>query len=147
MHNYQRDWFMRFGDNGGGGRNYWPNSFAGPDPELDAAEPPVELYGKADRYVYPLVDDDFVQPGDLYRKVTTDQGRANLVNNIVGHLKGVQGRIQLRQTALFYKADHDYGSRVAEGLELDLKKKRTVGRYVPRKTGLNSSIEQTLRDL
>ena len=30
-------------------------------------------------------------------------------------------RIQLRQTALFYKADPDYGSRVAQGLGLDVK--------------------------
>jgi len=45
-----------------------------------------------------------------------------LANNIVGHLKGAQTRIQLRQTAFFYIADPDYGRRVAEGLELDLKK-------------------------
>ena len=29
-------------------------------------------------------------------------------------------RIQLRQSALFYKADQDYGHRVAEGLGLDV---------------------------
>ena len=51
----------------------------------------------------------------------TDQGRKNLVGNIVDHLSGAQKRIQLRQTALFYKADPDYGRRVAEGLELDVK--------------------------
>ncbi len=50
-----------------------------------------------------------------------DQGRKNLVGNIVDHLSGAQKRIQLRQTALFYKADPDYGRRVAEGLELDVK--------------------------
>jgi catalase len=37
------------------------------------------------------------------------------------HLSKAQKRIQLRQTALFYKADPDYGRRVAEGLKLDLK--------------------------
>ena len=121
MHNYQRDGFMR-SDNNGGGPNYWPNSFGGPDPKPDAVEPPIELSGKADRHAYTLVNDDFVQPGDLYRKVMTDQDRANLVDNIVGHLKGAQTRIQLRQTALFYKADPEYGSRVAEGLGLDVKK-------------------------
>lgn len=40
----------------------------------------------------------------------------------MGHLKGAQTRLQLRQTALFYKADPEYGSRVAEGLGLDVKK-------------------------
>jgi catalase len=37
------------------------------------------------------------------------------------HLGGAQKRIQLRQTAVFYKADEDYGSRVAKGLGLDVK--------------------------
>ena len=109
-------------NNGGGGPNYWPNSFGGPDPKPDAVEPPIELSGKADRHAYTLVDDDFVQAGDLYRKVMTGQDRINLVNNIVGHLKRTQTRIQLRQTALFYKADPEYGRRVAEGLGLDAKK-------------------------
>jgi catalase len=40
----------------------------------------------------------------------------------VDHLGDAQKRIQLRQTALFYKADPEYGRRVAEGLVLDVKK-------------------------
>ena len=113
---------MRFDNNGGGGPNYWPNSFGGPTPRPDAMEPPIELSGLADRYAYTLTDDDFVQPGNLYRKVMTDQDRANLVKNIVGHLKGAQQRIQLRQTALFFKAEPEYGTRVAEGLGIDVKR-------------------------
>jgi len=50
----------------------------------------------------------------------TDEDRAHLIGNIVGHLGGAQKRLQLRQTALFYKADADYGTRVAEGLGLDV---------------------------
>ena len=50
----------------------------------------------------------------------TDQDRTNLIGNIVDHLGGAQKRIQLRQTALFFKADPDYGRRVAEGLGLEL---------------------------
>jgi catalase len=45
-----------------------------------------------------------------------------LVGNIVGHLSRAQKRIQLRQTALFYKADPEYGQRVAEGLGLSVEK-------------------------
>jgi catalase len=52
----------------------------------------------------------------------TDTDREHLVGNIVAHLGGAQKRIQLRQTALFFKADPDYGRRVAKGLGLDLKK-------------------------
>jgi catalase len=32
-----------------------------------------------------------------------------------------QKRLELRQCAIFYKADTDYGTRVAEGLKLDVK--------------------------
>jgi catalase len=38
----------------------------------------------------------------------------------VTHLGTAQKRIQSRQTALFYKADAEYGRRVAEGLGLDV---------------------------
>ena len=49
----------------------------------------------------------------------TDMDREHLVGNIVDHLGDAQKRIQMRQTAIFYKADPDYGRRVAEGLTLD----------------------------
>jgi len=51
----------------------------------------------------------------------TDEAREHLVGNIVAHLGGAQKRLQLRQTALFYKADPDYGCRVAKGLGLLVK--------------------------
>jgi catalase len=119
--NYQRDGFMRTDENGGEGPNYWPNSFGGPEPDPGAQEPSFELSGPAGRHPYAHPNDDFVQPGNLYRDVMTDEDRAHLVHNIVSHLGGAQKRIQLRQTALFYKADPDYGRRVAEGLGLDAK--------------------------
>ena len=36
------------------------------------------------------------------------------------HLSGAQRRLSLHQTALFFKADPDYGHRVDEGLGLDV---------------------------
>jgi catalase len=57
----------------------------------------------------------------LCTKVMTDPDREHLIGNIVSHLGGAQKRIQLRQTALFYKADPDYGTHVAKGLKLDVK--------------------------
>ncbi len=118
---YQRDGFMRTDSNSGGSPNYWPNSFNGPEPDISAKEPPIEISGKADRYPYTHPNDDFVQPGNMYRDVMTDQDRENLAGNIINHLGGAQKRIQLRQTALFFKADPDYGRRVAKGLKLDIK--------------------------
>ncbi|MFC1787323.1 catalase [Halobacteriota archaeon] len=119
--NYQRDGFMRTDSGGGASPNYWPNSFNGPEPDISAKEPPFEIHGEADRYPYSHPNDDFVQAGNLYRDVMTDQDRENLIGNIVDHLGGAQKRIQLRQTAIFFKADPEYGRRVAEGLKLDTK--------------------------
>lgn len=116
---YQRDGFMRIDGNGGGGPNYYPNSMDGAEPDPRVAPPPVDVSGMAARHAYTLTDDDFVQAGDLYRKVMTDMDRDHLIGNIISHLGKAQKRIQLRQTALFYKADTEYGLRVAEGLELD----------------------------
>ncbi len=111
---------MRLDDNGGGGPNYWPNSMGGPEPDPSVAEPPTDLEGTAGRHPQELTDDDFFQPGELYRRVMTDTNREHLIGNIVAHLGDAQQRIQLRQTALFFKADADYGRRVAEGLGLDV---------------------------
>jgi catalase len=121
MLNYQRDGFMRFDPNGGGAPNYYPNSFGGPAPDPQAAEPPFEVKGMAARQPYNHPNDDFVQAGALYGKVMTDQDRTNLIGNIVSHLGNAQKRIQKRQTAIFYKSNPDYGRRVAEGLKLDVK--------------------------
>ena len=120
MASYQRDGAMRVDDNGGGGPNYWPNSFGAPAPDPGFAVPAVDVSGLAARHAYTLGDVDFVQAGALYRKVMSDVDREHLVANIVGHLKGAQKRIQLRQAALFFKADAEYGECVAKGLGLDV---------------------------
>jgi catalase len=118
--NYQRDGFMRVDANGGGGPNYWPNSFGGPAPDPGAGEPPFEVAGEAARFPFTHPNDDFVQAGNLYRTVMRGRDRDNLIGNIVDHLGKAAKRIQMRQTALFFKADPDYGRRVAQGLGLDV---------------------------
>ncbi|MBF0565082.1 MAG: catalase [Nitrospirae bacterium] len=124
--NYQRDGFMRFDSNGAGTPVYYPNSFNGPEPEAEAAEPAFDVSGIVGRHPYTHPNDDFVQTGELYSKVMSDGDRNNLIGNIVAHLGKAQKRIQLRQTALFYKADSLYGSRVAEGLGLDIKEVQSL---------------------
>ena len=118
VNNYQRDGFMRFDNNGGGSPNYYPNSLGGPVPNPETSEPPFEVSGYAARQRYTHPNDDFVQAGDLYHKAMTETDREHLVANILDHLGRAQKRIQMRQTALFFKADPDYGRRVAEGLKL-----------------------------
>jgi catalase len=119
--NYQRDGAMRTDANAGGTPNYYPNTFGGPAPDPKAAEPTFVFSGEIGRRPYPKTEDDFVQAGNLYRKVMDDTAREHLVGNIIAHLGNAVKRIQLRQTALFHNADTDYGTRVAKGLGLDAK--------------------------
>ena len=76
--NYQRDGFMRFDENEGDAVNYYPNSFGGPEPDLKAAEPTFEVSGTVARQPYMHPNSDFIQSGDLYRKVMTEIDRDHL---------------------------------------------------------------------
>ena len=80
--NYQRDGFMRQDLDGDDYPNYYPNSFEGPEPDPSSAEPPIDVKGKAARHKPAYPQDDFVQPGELYRKVMDDTAREHLVGNI-----------------------------------------------------------------
>jgi len=118
--NYQRDGYMRFDGNEGDAPNYYPNSFGGPEPDAQVAEPAFDVSGKATRQPYTHPNSDFVQPGNLYRNVMTDMDREHLIGNIGSHLCNANKDIQLRQAQIFYKADTEYGQRVAEGLGIKL---------------------------
>jgi catalase len=120
VENYQRDGLMRFDENGGGTPNYYPNSFGGPEPDIQTAEPTYKVEGNSARQPYTHPNDNFTQPGDLFRKVMKDQDRAHLIGNIVSHLHNANKEIQIRQTKLFAKADPEYGLRVAEGLGIEI---------------------------
>lgn len=116
-HNYQRDGQMRFDGNGGKSVYYEPNSFGGPAETPEAKLTPFEVQGFAGQHSYSH-DDHYTQAGDLYRLLSEDE-RTRLVNNIVGAMKPVEREdIKLRQIAHFYKADPEYGTRIAEGLGL-----------------------------
>jgi len=116
--NYQRDGFMRFDDNGGASANYEPNSFNGPKADPAYKEPPLRISGDADRYEQKRgVDDDYVQPGNLYRLMPPDQ-QARLVENIVGSLKNTPKQIQQKMVEHFRRADAGYGDAVARELGL-----------------------------
>ena len=116
----QRDGSMRFDNNGGVSPNYWPNTFGGPAPDASYTVPAIDISGMAARHAYELKDIDFMQADALYSKVMTAMDRDHLIGNITAHLSGAQKRIQLRQTALFYKVNAEYGERVAAGLGLSL---------------------------
>ncbi len=115
-HNYQRDGMMRLDDNGGASPNYEPNSFGGPQADPAFREPPLKISGDADRYEQKRgVDDDYVQPGNLYRLMPPD-AQARLVENIAGSLKNTPQRIQEKMVEHFRRADPAYGDGIARAL-------------------------------
>jgi catalase len=115
---YQRDGHMRFDDNGGPDPNYEPNTLGGPKANPAYNEPPLNISGDADRYEQKRgVDDDYVQPGNLYRLMPAHEQK-QLVENIAGSLKKVPKDLQEKMVAHFSKADQAYGDGVARALGL-----------------------------
>ena len=121
INSYQRDGSMNV-DNGGSDPNYYPNSMNGPEPDNSYLPPSINIEANIDRHTRPIEDVDFLQVGEFWRRVLSDEAKDNLVLNLVGHMINAQKRIQYRQCSLFYKAEIEYGTRVAEGLGLDISK-------------------------
>jgi len=116
--NYQRDGHMRFDSNGGGSPNYEPNSFGGPKADPAYREPPLKISGDADRYEQKRgVDDDYVQPGNLYRLMPPEE-RKRLIENIVASLRNAPESIQRDTVEHFRRADQGYGDGIAQKLGL-----------------------------
>ncbi|RIW28626.1 catalase [Bacillus salacetis] len=117
--NYQRDGQMRFDSNGGSSVYYEPNSAGGP------AESPVDkqtafpVSGLAESTAYDH-DDHYTQAGDLFRLMDKEE-QDRLINTIAGAMGAVESdEIKLRQIGHFFKADPEYGRRVAERLGLPI---------------------------
>jgi len=111
---------MRVDANGGSGPNYWPNRFGGPVQDPGFLEPPFEVSGLAAHTPYRYPNDDFVQPGNLYRDVMTDQDRANLIGNIVSIFQLPRNVYNSGRQPYSSKLIQTMESRVAKGLGLDI---------------------------
>ncbi|HMA16704.1 MAG TPA: catalase [Kiloniellaceae bacterium] len=118
VHHYHKDGPMRFfANNPYPDAYYEPNSFGGPKQNPDYAEPPLKISGDADRYDHRAGNDDYTQPGNLFRLMTPDQ-QQRLFGNIAASMDGVPEAIVRRQLAHFTKADPAYGAGVAKALGL-----------------------------
>lgn len=117
---YTRDGDMRTDSNGGSDPNYFPNSTDCTYTSKKYAIPPVDISGTIERHDFKTYETTFFQAGELYRRSLDDLGREALIDNIAGHLKNANYLLQYRQCALFYKADKEYGTRVAEKLGLQV---------------------------
>lgn len=120
VHNYIRDGQLATGAHYGAQPNYWPNSLAGtpqPDPVY---RDPAWTIGQAivDRFDSTQGHDDYTQAGNLYRLF--DEGhRTRLTQRIAGALGTARREVQLRQISHFFRAEPDYGLRVARALALE----------------------------
>jgi catalase len=123
VHNYNKDGPMRYGHSGNQ-PVYAPNSYGGPRAEPQRYRDPSWLVEAAEimrtAYVAHKDDNDFIQPGMLYRNVMSQTEQDHLVDNIVGHLgHGVERFIQERAVKSYLSPiDPDLGARVAKGLGL-----------------------------
>jgi catalase len=68
-------------------------------------------------------DDHYTQPGLLYTKAMNTEDRQNLVNNIVGSMKGItdlKKKIINRQLCHFFRANIELGMKVASQLNVNI---------------------------
>jgi catalase len=123
VHNYNKDGPMRY-SHSGSQPVYAPNSYGGPSADAQRYRDPGWFVEAAEimrtAYVAHRDDDDFIQPGTLYREVMTPADRDHLAGNTVWHLsQGVEKFIQERAVRDYWaKVDPDLGMRIAHDLGL-----------------------------
>ncbi|KAF9193444.1 hypothetical protein BGZ51_003248 [Haplosporangium sp. Z 767] len=129
VNHYQRDGPACYSENYRNFPTYEPQSRdpLGPQQQINdlrAKMSRVKLEGQTGRYPFNVSDDDFVQPGNLYRLLKGKE-QDDLIKNIVAHMKNVKNQeIVKRQIALFNRADPEWGPRVEKGLEAEKKKEK-----------------------
>ena len=115
VHHYHKDGAMRFTPNMPGDHYYEPNSFGGPTQDPSFTEPPLRISGDAARWDHRAGNDDYTQPGNLFR-LFDDGEKQRLFDNIAAAMQGVPDDIVERQLALFSKCDPAYGAGVRKAL-------------------------------
>jgi catalase len=117
VHTYNADGPMRFDQPNVTDAYYEPNSFNGPMQDKRFAEPPLRISGDADRYDHNDGNDNYTQPGNLFRLMTPEQ-QQRLFKNVAAAMAGVPEEIVQRQLVHFHKADPRYADGVARAVGL-----------------------------
>jgi len=117
VNTYHLDGSMNFHPPAASDAYYEPNSFNGPVQDDRFAEPPLKISGDADRWNHREGNDDYTQPGNLFRLMSDDQ-KQQLFNNLAEAMQGVPLEIIERQLVHFTKADPAYGAGVRKALGL-----------------------------
>lgn len=126
VNNYQRDGYMADSSTYQDSPNYFPNSFDNIKPDSAYKNYDYELdnhkVGNFDRNEND--NDHYTQPGLFYTKALSAQDRENLISNIIGSLKKVDGpkreEIINRQLCHFFRANIELGMKIAMGLDINI---------------------------
>ncbi len=108
---------MRFFDNNTGNPDayYEPNSLNVPAEDPACCEPPLAVSGDIDRYNHREGNDDFGQPGNLFRLFDESQ-RNRQFSNIAVAMDAVPKEIRERQIDVFSKDYTEYGEDIKKVL-------------------------------
>ena len=118
VHNYHKDGAMRFFPPATNPDAYYePNSFDGPVQDERFKEPPLKISGSADRYNQRDGNDDYRQPGELFRLLGRE-AQQRLLDNTAEAMQEVPVEIVKRWIAHCYKADPEYGNGLAARIGL-----------------------------
>ncbi|MBN1629005.1 MAG: catalase [Thermoleophilia bacterium] len=122
VHGFSRDGLMRVDGNYGSTLHYEPNSYGEWQEQPEYKEPPLDLYGAADRWDARKDDDDYyTQPGMLFRLIGPKKQQL-LFENTARDIGPATEDIQLRHIGNCYKADPAYGEGVAKALGIPMSK-------------------------
>ena len=136
VHTYNADGAMRFDTPASSDAYYEPNSFGGPKQAPEYAEPPLKISSLAGRYDHRQGNDDYTQPGNLFR-LMSDSQKQQLFNNTAASMAGVPEEIIQRQLVHCHKADPAYAAGVAKALGIENRAAGSVGNQgetVPRQS-------------
>ena len=120
MNSFHRDGQMRVDGNHGGKLHYEPNSYGEWQEQPEYQEPPLALYGDADRWNFREDDADYyTQPGKLFRLMTPEKQQL-LFENTARAMGDAPKEIKIRHISNCLKADPAYGKGVADALGISL---------------------------
>ena len=118
VNTYHMDGSMNFLEPKSSNAYYEPNTMGGPVQDDRFAEPPLKISGDAGRWNHRDGNDDYTQPGNLFRLMSEAQ-KQQLFNNIAEAMHGVPEEIVRRQLGHFHKADPAYAAGVARALKIE----------------------------
>ncbi|RJG25642.1 catalase [Paenibacillus thiaminolyticus] len=119
VRNHQRDGYMTVKQDTSPA-NYEPNSHAGAYVEAGEAYAESEsvIEGTTLRRSIDKTN-NFGQAGEKYREMSPEE-QERLVHNLVNDLKQVRPEVQMRALCNFFRADAEYGAKLAAGLGVDI---------------------------